>query len=73
MLVTALVVLIAYGAIWLSVRNQHPYTGPTLGALGVLYATLAAFGVLVAVVTRRAISGAALLLARAASRIWLHR
>ena len=57
MLVAALVVLIAYGAIWLSVRNQHPYTGPTLGALGVLYATLAAFGVLVAVVTRRAISG----------------
>jgi hypothetical protein len=57
MLLAALVVLIAYGAIWLSVRGQHPYTGPTLGALGVLYATVAAFGVLVAVVTRRAISG----------------
>jgi hypothetical protein len=57
MLVAALVVLIAYGAIWLSVRNQHPYAGPTLGALGVLYATLAAFGILIAVVTRRAISG----------------
>lgn len=57
MLVAALVVLIAYGAIWLSVRDQHPYAGPTIGALGVLYATLAAFGVLVAVVTRRAISG----------------
>jgi hypothetical protein len=57
MLVASLVVLIAYGAIWLSVRNQHPYAGPSLDALGVLYATIAAFGILVAVVTRRAISG----------------
>ena len=57
MLVASLVVLIAYGAIWVSVRDQHPYTGPSLAALGVLYATVAAFGILVAVVTRRAISG----------------
>jgi hypothetical protein len=57
MLVAAMVVLIAYGAIWLSVRDQHPYTGPSLGALGVLYMAIAAFGILVAVVTRRAISG----------------
>jgi len=57
MLAASAVVLIAYGVIWLSVRNQHPYTGPSLGALGVLYATIAAFGILVAVVTRRAISG----------------
>jgi len=108
MLAASLVVLIAYGAIWLSVRGQHPYTGPSLGALGVLYATIAAFGVLVAVVaaayeaakenwewsgfacaavvlacagaftgpeTVWAVMGvglAALLLARTASRIWLH-
>jgi len=57
MLVAAMVVLIAYGAIWLSVRDQHPYTGPSLGALGVLYTAIAAFRILVAVVTRRAISG----------------
>jgi hypothetical protein len=57
MLVAAVVVLIAYGVIWVSVRNQHPYDGPSLGALGVLYSTIAAWGVLVAVVTRRAISG----------------
>ena len=57
MLAAAVVVVIAYGVIWLSVRNQHPYDGPSLGALGVLYATIAAWGVLVAVVTRRAISG----------------
>ncbi len=57
MLVAAVVVLIAYGTIWLSVRNQHPYNGPSLGALAVLYSTIAAWGVLVAVVTRRATSG----------------
>jgi len=57
MLAAAPVVLIAYGAIWLSVRGQHPYTGPSLGALAVLYGTLIAFGVLLAVVTRRATSG----------------
>ena len=57
MLVAAVVVVVAYGVIWLSVRNQHPYDGPSLGALGVLYATIAAWGVLVSVVTRRAVSG----------------
>ena len=57
MLAAAPVVLIAYGAIWLSVRGQHPYTGPSLGALAVLYGTLITFGVLLAVVTRRATSG----------------
>jgi hypothetical protein len=57
MLVAAAVVVIAYGVIWLSVRNQHPYVGPSLGALGILYSTIAAWGVLVTVVTRRATSG----------------
>jgi hypothetical protein len=57
MLVAAVVVVIAYGAIWLSVRNQHPYQGPSLAALGVLYGTIIAWGVFVAVVTRRAVSG----------------
>lgn len=57
MLAAAVVVLVAYGAIWLSVRHQHPYHGPSLGALGVLYGAIAVWGVLVAVVTRRATSG----------------
>jgi hypothetical protein len=57
MLVAALVVLLAYGAVWLSVRNQHPYDGPTAAALAVLYGTVAAWAVFVAVVRRRAISG----------------
>jgi hypothetical protein len=43
-LLTALmggVILVAYGALWLSVRGQHPYTGPSLGVIGLVYATVA--------------------------------
>jgi hypothetical protein len=57
MLVAAFVVLIAYGVLWLSVRNQHPYAGPTGPALAVLYGTIAVWAVFVAVVRRRAVSG----------------
>jgi hypothetical protein len=37
----AAVVLVALGAMWLSVRGQHPYKGPTASALAVLYALVA--------------------------------
>jgi hypothetical protein len=37
-LLAAAVVLVAFGAVWLSVRGQHPYNGPTAVALVVLYA-----------------------------------
>jgi hypothetical protein len=57
MLVAAVVALIAYGALWLSVRDQHPYDGPTATALVVLYGTLVAWIVLYSVVYRRATSG----------------
>lgn len=53
----AATVLVAYGAIWLSVRHQHPYTGPSGTALGVLYGTLAVWIVVNAVVLRRALGG----------------
>lgn len=53
----AVVVLVCYGALWLSVRGQHPYTGPAAWALATLYGTLAVWGVLNAVVLRRATSG----------------
>jgi len=53
----AVTVLIAYGAVWLSVRSQHPYSGPTGTALAVLYGTLAVWIVLVTTVLRRALSG----------------
>lgn len=55
--VAALTVLLAYGAVWLSVRHQHPYSGPTGTALGVLYGVLAAWIVFVATVLRRRLSG----------------
>jgi len=40
-LLAAAVVLVGFGAVWLSVRGQHPYTGPSAGSLVVLYVLLA--------------------------------
>jgi hypothetical protein len=40
-LLAAVIVLAAFGAIWLSVRGQHPYRGPTPEGLVVLYALVA--------------------------------
>jgi hypothetical protein len=37
-LLAAGVAVVAFGAVWLSVRGQHPYRGPTPAGLGVLYA-----------------------------------
>ncbi len=34
------VILLAYGALWLSVRDQHPYTGPSLGVIALVYAAI---------------------------------
>jgi hypothetical protein len=39
-LLAAAVALIAFGAVWLSVRGQHPYKGPTPVGLVVLYAVV---------------------------------
>jgi hypothetical protein len=57
MLIGAATVLVAYGVLWLSVRNQHPYSGPSGTALAVMYSTLIAWGVVVAIFNRRARSG----------------
>ena len=57
MLTGAAVVLVAYGAVWLSVRGQHPYSGPSGTALAVLYTTLIVWMVVVGVVFQRATSG----------------
>jgi len=57
MFAAAVTVLVAYGAVWLSVRDQHPYSGPSGTALAVLYGTLAVWIVLVTTVLRRALSG----------------
>ncbi|MGI8714500.1 MAG: hypothetical protein ACR2NR_15260 [Solirubrobacteraceae bacterium] len=40
-LLAAVVALLAFGAIWLSVRGQHPYKGPTPAGLVVLYVLVA--------------------------------
>jgi hypothetical protein len=40
-LVAAAVVLVGFGSVWLSVRDQHPFTGPGAGSLVVLYALVA--------------------------------
>lgn len=53
----AIVVLVCYGVLWLSVRHQHPYVGPAGWALAALYGTLAVWGAVNAVVFRRATSG----------------
>ena len=35
------VILVAYGSLWLSTRGQHPYTGPSLGVVALVYAAVA--------------------------------
>jgi hypothetical protein len=54
-----LVVLLGYGAIWLSVRDQQPYNGPTGAAIAVLLALVAAAVIITASVVDRAASGVA--------------
>jgi hypothetical protein len=53
----AFVALLAYGAIWLSVRGQHPYAGPSAWALVVTYALIAVLIAVSAASTRRAATG----------------
>jgi len=36
-LLGGLVLPVGFGIIWWSVRHQHPYQGPTLGAIGLMY------------------------------------
>jgi hypothetical protein len=38
---SALVVLVVYGAIWFSARGQHPYRGPSLDVVGIVYIVIA--------------------------------
>jgi hypothetical protein len=51
------VILVAYGSLWLSTREQHPYKGPSLGVVALVYTAVAvAFAVSVKVY-RRATAG----------------
>jgi hypothetical protein len=56
-LLGGLVFLIAFGAIWLSVRHQHPYQGPSLGAIGVLYLLVIIVDIVTLVNRRRSSKG----------------
>lgn len=53
----AAVVLVALGAVWLSVRGQHPYKGPTAVGLLVMYGILAGWIGVVVRFRRRATAG----------------
>lgn len=56
-LVAAFVAFTAFAAIWLTVRGQHPYTGPTPLSLVVLYAVVAIRIATVVYSHRRATAG----------------
>jgi hypothetical protein len=56
-LLGAAVVLVALGAVWLSVRGQHPYTGPTVAGLAVMYGVLIGWIGVVVNANRRARTG----------------
>ena len=56
-MIGATAALVALGAVWLSVREQHPYKGPTAVGLLVLYGILACWIATVVTFQRRALSG----------------
>ena len=51
------VILVAYGSLWLSTRGQHPYTGPSLGVVALVYAAVAVAFAVAVKVYRRATAG----------------
>jgi hypothetical protein len=51
------VFLFGYGTVWWSMHDQHPYTGPTLWSLAVLYGLIAVSAIVGSVVFNRAQSG----------------
>ncbi|MFZ0377838.1 MAG: hypothetical protein WCD11_27060 [Solirubrobacteraceae bacterium] len=53
-LFAAAVVLVGFGAVWLSVRGQHPYKGPTAAALWILLAVIVVRFVTVVAAAHRA-------------------
>jgi hypothetical protein len=53
------VVLVGYGALWLSTRGQHPYRGPSPGAVGLVYAGVAVAIAASVKIYRRATAGVA--------------
>ena len=56
-LIQAAAVLAAYGAVWLSVRGQNPYSGPSFAAIAALYAFVAVAAIAATWEGRRATAG----------------
>jgi hypothetical protein len=55
--VGATAAVVCLGAVWVSVRNQHPYKGPTAAGLAVMYGVLICWIVGSVTFRRRALSG----------------
>lgn len=53
----AAVILVGYGALWLSTRGQQPYTGPSLGVIALVYAVVVVSIAVAAKVYQRATAG----------------
>jgi hypothetical protein len=51
------VILVAYGALWFSTRDQNPYSGPSLSAVALVYAAVAVSIAVAATVYQRATGG----------------
>jgi hypothetical protein len=51
------VILLAYGGLWLSVRDQHPYAGPSLGVIALVYVAIVVSMAVSVKVYRRATDG----------------
>jgi len=51
------VILAAYGSLWLSTRGQHPYKGPSLGVVALVYVAVAVAFAASVKVYRRATAG----------------
>lgn len=51
------IILGAYAALWLSTKGQHPYSGPNLGVVGLVYAAVAVSIGVSAKVYQRATAG----------------
>jgi hypothetical protein len=56
-LIGAAVCIVSLGAVWLSVRDQHPYKGPTAAGLLVMYGVLFGWIGIVVAFRRRATAG----------------
>ena len=53
----AFVLPIGFGILWWSVRHQHPYQGPTVGAIGLFYVLILVIDIFALTVLRRASRG----------------